>query len=101
MKPSVPRRDLGERLAVFRDFYPKAVARMTEKLGRRPMLDAMVTGFMTSARELLGYASWFDPESRLMLDSARLQGQATLGYSRVMTAASGETVQITLGGAAV
>jgi hypothetical protein len=98
---TVPRRDLGDLLAKHRDFFPIELADLREALARRPLSTRQLRGLVDRARDLLGRASWFAPTSQLLLDCARVQGQAAYGCAVVAAATAEQTVTIRLGDATV
>lgn len=96
MNRTVSRPELGDLHATHRDFFPVELADLEQALVRRPLSPRMLLGLATRARDLLARASWFAPQSRLMLDCARLHGQAAYGCALVAAAAPGEAVEIAL-----
>lgn len=101
MTRTVPRPELGELLATHREFFPTDLADLQEALARRPLSTRQLRGLVDRARDLLGRTSWFALTSHLLLDCARLQGQAAYGCALVAAATAGQTISIRLGDAIV
>lgn len=97
MSHTVSRPELGDMRATHEDFFPMALGEVKETLAQRTLSTRVLFGLVGESRVLLGYASWFAPQSQLLHDCVRLHGQAAYGCARVIAGSPGDAIEVRLG----